>query len=202
MTSGLLATLAFVGVAGGQMSAPLNVSISTPSSGSLVGKNGLGWNVDFVLSSAAMNSSMALSVANGYLPGYSAPGSTTFKPGHSAFAPGLVVLCGTTVNSTAFPGGPNTNLAGLLQLNAITGTISTDVFSSFRYGWQVGAALFGLGVPSNLTIFVVNGTAPDIYSATNSSAVISNVAHVSFNISSNVTAPAIANSTVSRFPSR
>jgi len=121
MTSGLLATLAFVGVAGAQMSAPLKVSISTPSSGSLVGKNGLGWNVDFGLSSAATNSSMALSVANGYLPGYSAPGSATFKPGRSAFAPGLVVLCGTTVNSTAFPGGPNTNLAGLFSTQRYNG---------------------------------------------------------------------------------
>ena len=90
-------------------------------------------------------------------------------------APGLVVTLSTT---PAAAGGPNANLAGVFQLNAVNrhhGLVQT--FND----WQVGSAgFFGTNVPTTLTAYLVAGTAPGM--VTPGLTPISNVVHETFTI--------------------
>jgi hypothetical protein len=112
------------------------------------------------------------------VPFFNAPGSSTFHPGADPGAPGLVVLLSTTSNTagTAFQ-GPNTNLAGLFQINGVA-TVGGN--AETWNTWQVGKALFGTG-PTVLTAYVVEGTAPAVLPE-HAIKPISNVVHVPFTI--------------------
>jgi hypothetical protein len=157
---------------------PVHVRVLTPSQGGRAGAGGV-FNVDLSLRASSHNANGSLSAAAGYRPFFNNPGSATFGPGMpDPGAPGLVVLLSTT---PAAAGGPNANLAGVFQLNAIErvhGLIRT--FND----WQVGVpGFFGTNVNATLTVFVVQGTAPGIVDMSNVHP-ISNVAHVDFHIAS------------------
>lgn len=55
--------------------------------------------------------------------------------------------------------GPNTNLAGLFQINGV-GTVNGGLTQTWNT-WQIGKAAFGSGA-SMLTVYVVKGTAPAV----------------------------------------
>jgi len=112
--------------------------------------------------------------------------TTTDHPGASPAFPGLVVLLSTTptVNGTLLQ-GPSTNLAGVFQINtvALTNNGTKQLWST----WQIGAPTFGINRQANLTVFVVNGTAPTSVTLPAQN-VISNIVEVPFTIAGNQTA--------------
>ena len=68
------------------------------------------------------------------------------------------MLLSTTPTTPGTPfQGPNTNLAGLFQINGV-GTVKGGLTQTWNT-WQIGRAAFGSG-PSMLTVYVVKGTAP------------------------------------------
>ena len=94
-----------------------------------------------------------------------------------------MVLLSTTPDMPGTPfHGPNTNLAGLFQINGV-GSVRGGLTQTWNT-WQVGKAGFGSG-PSVLTAYVVRGTAPTVV-PTSGLDVISNTVKVPFTI----TAPA------------
>jgi hypothetical protein len=154
---------------------PLEVRVIDPLPRARVGAGGT-FSVDLEISARSASSNSLL--AN-YAPGFVDPNSPAFHPGPDAFAPGLVVLLSTTPSIDRTPlQGPNTNLAGVFQINDIqqlAGRIRT--FSS----WIVGVpGFFGRGVPATLTVFVVDGTAPAVVDG--SEQPISNVVRETFTI--------------------
>jgi predicted lipoprotein with Yx(FWY)xxD motif len=95
-------------------------------------------------------------------------------------------MLSTTPNTPGTPfQGPNTNLAGLFQINGV-GTVKGGLTQTWNT-WQIGKAGFGSGA-SMLTVFVVKGTAPALVPNTGLD-VISNRVTVPFTIS---TPPAAA----------
>jgi hypothetical protein len=72
--------------------------------------------------------------------------------------------------------GPDTNLAGLFQLN---GVANVGGLAETWNTWQVGKPLFGTG-PSTLTAYLVRGTAPTVASPTLKP--VSNTVRVPFTI--------------------
>jgi predicted lipoprotein with Yx(FWY)xxD motif len=160
----------------GQNRQPVKVSVVTPAPGDTAGAGGV-FSIDLSLQAQNARGNNLLSAANGYVPFFNDIGSSTFGPGMpDPGAPGLVV----TLSSTpAAAGGPNANLAGVFQLNAVNqhhGLIQT--FND----WQVGSAgFFGVNKRSTLTAYVVRGTAPGAVTA-NGPQPISNVVHETFTI--------------------
>ncbi|KAB5542760.1 hypothetical protein GE09DRAFT_1061341 [Coniochaeta sp. 2T2.1] len=160
---------------------PLAITLFTPRQGQNVGLNGSGWDVDLVV----VNNDPAanyFSPSNGVTPLYHDNFTDpNFKPGVVSEAlPGLVVLSSTST----LAGGNATNLANLFQIGAVTG-VKNNTITEFWMTWLVGAAFAGVGQESNLTIYVVNGTAPPTI-GTAPTNIISNIVQVNFNISSNV----------------
>jgi predicted lipoprotein with Yx(FWY)xxD motif len=120
--------------------APLTASIISPGPGDSAGVGGT-FSVEVALQASSVN-------ANGLLAGYTAafndPNAPTFHPGPNAAAPGLVVLLSTTPTIAGTPlQGPNTNLAGVFQINDVTQVKGlTHTFNS----WIVtSAGFFGKG---------------------------------------------------------
>ena len=155
---------------------PVKVSVITPEAGDVAGAGGV-FNIDLSLQARNAAGNQALSPDNGYIPFFNDIGSPTFGPGlPDPGAPGLVVTLSTT---PAPAGGPQANLAGVFQLNAVNrhhGLIQT--FND----WQVGSpGFFGSNVPSTLTAYVVPGTAPGVIPAGGLTP-ISNVVHETFTI--------------------
>jgi predicted lipoprotein with Yx(FWY)xxD motif len=155
--------------------APLKATVVSPLAGDRVG---IGGTFSVNLSLQARNAS-----ANRYLAGYKAafndPHAATFHPGTNAAAPGLVVLLSTTPTIAGTPlQGPNTNLAGVFQVNDVAklnGRMRT--FNS----WIVTVpGFFGKAKQANLTVYAVNGTAPALI--TGSEKAVSNVVHEKFTI--------------------
>jgi hypothetical protein len=155
---------------------PVVVSVITPSEDGLAGAGGV-FNVDVSLQARTPADNDVLSAANGYQPFLNLPGSNTFGPGRpDPGAPGLVVLESTTPQAA---GGPNANLAGVFQLNAVERVHNLQ--TTFN-DWQVGApGFFGTDVDSTITVFVVEGTAPGIVDMSQVHP-ISNVVRVHFHI--------------------
>ncbi len=155
---------------------PVQVTVFSPGVGDHSGTGGAGFIVDLAVDATGPQGNSILSAANGYQPFFNDPSSTTFHPGPDPGAPGLVVLLSTTpdVPGTALQ-GPDTNLAGLFQLN---GVANVGGLAETWNTWQVGKALFGTG-PSTLTAYLVSGTAPAVASSTKP---ISNVVVVPFTI--------------------
>ena len=155
--------------------APLKASVISPGPGDSAGKGGT-FTVDLSLEA---RTAQANSLLARYTPGFTDPSSPSFHPGPDAAAPGLVVLLSTTPTIAGTPlQGPNTNLAGVFQINDIAktnGRIRT--FNS----WIVTApGFFGKATTATLTVFAVDGTAPAL--VTGNEKPISNVVRENFTI--------------------
>jgi hypothetical protein len=154
---------------------PLKVTVFSPGSGDMSGSNGSGFIVDLAIDATTVRSNPLLSEAAGYKPFFNDPTSSTFHPGPDPGAPGLVVLLSTTPDNPGTPLlGPDTNLAGLFQLN---GVADVGGLAEAWNTWQVGKPLFGVG-RATLTVYVVAGTAPGVVAAGEKA--ISNIVRVPF----------------------
>jgi predicted lipoprotein with Yx(FWY)xxD motif len=155
--------------------APLQASIISPGPGDTAGVGGT-FSVDVSLQARTARSNSLLS---GYTAAFNDPSKPTFHPGPNAAAPGLVVLLSTTPTLKGTPlQGPNTNLAGVFQINDVTTAKGlTRTFNS----WIVTVpGFFGKGKQATLTVYAVNGTAPALITGTEKP--ISNVALETFTI--------------------
>jgi predicted lipoprotein with Yx(FWY)xxD motif len=155
--------------------APLQASIISPGPGDTAGVHGT-FSVEVSLQARTAYSNGLLS---GYTAAFNDPSKPTFHPGPNAAAPGLVVLLSTTPTVAGTPlKGPNTNLAGVFQINDVSQVKGlTRTFNS----WIVtSAGFFGKNVKATLTVFAVNGTAPALISGTEKP--ISNVVRETFTI--------------------
>jgi hypothetical protein len=162
---------------------PVRLSVFSPGAGDTAGQDGAGFVVDLSLTARNQAANSLLAPEAGYKPFFNNPTSPSFQPGANGGAPGLVVLLSTTPDMPGTPfHGPNTNLAGLFQINGV-GSVRGGLTQTWNT-WQVGKAGFGSG-PSVLTAYVVRGTAPTVV-PTSGLDVISNTVKVPFTI----TAPA------------
>ncbi len=159
---------------------PIAVSVFSPGAGDHSGAGGVGFIVDVALDATKLKYNHMLSAANGYKPFFNDPlGPGGTHPGPDPGAPGLVVLLSTTPNKPGTPfQGPNTNLAGLFQINGVAKV--TGGKAETWNTWQPGKPIFGTG-HSTLTVYVVKGTAPAVVSAKPRNR-ISNIVRVPFNI--------------------
>ncbi len=156
---------------------PVKVTVFSPGAGDHSGTGGAGFIVDLAVDATDARGNSILSAANGYQPFFNDPSSTTFHPGPDPGAPGLVVLLSTTPDKPGTPlQGPDTNLAGLFQLN---GVADVGGLAETWNTWQVGKPLFGMG-RSRLTAYLVRGTAPSVVSR--NTRPVSNVVRVPFTI--------------------
>jgi len=176
---------------------PVDLSVFSPGTNDVAGTNGSGFVIDLALTARNKAANGFLSAEAGYKPLFNNPTSPTFQPGTNGGAPGLVVLLSTTPDTPGTPfHGPNTNLAGLFQINGV-GSVRGGLTQTWNT-WQVGKAGFGSG-PSVLTAYVVKGTAPAVVPATGLE-VISNTVKVPFTITAPpaqaAAAPAPANATL------
>ena len=154
---------------------PLKASIISPTRGSTAGVGGT-FSVDVLLQA---RNRRANSLLSGNTAAFNDPNAPTFHPGPDAAAPGLVVLLSTTPTIAGTPlQGPNTNLAGVFQINDVSKV--RGLKRSFN-SWIVSVpGFFGKGVRANLTLYAVNGTAPALI--TGNERPISNVVRESFAI--------------------
>jgi len=159
----------------GAKAAPLQASIISPGAGDTAGAGGT-FSVEVSLQARTAQSN---SLLTGYTAAFNDPSKPTFHPGPNAAAPGLVVLLSTTPTVTGTPlQGPNTNLAGVFQINDVSQVKGlTRTFNS----WIVTrAGAFGKGVQATLTVYAVDGTAPALI--TGNEQPISNVVRETFTI--------------------
>jgi predicted lipoprotein with Yx(FWY)xxD motif len=155
--------------------APLQASIISPGPGDTAGVHGT-FSVEVSLQARTAYSNGLLS---GYTAAFNDPSKPTFHPGPNAAAPGLVVLLSTTPTVAGTPlKGPNTNLAGVFQINDVSQAKGlTRTFNS----WIVtSAGFFGKNVKATLTVYAVNGNAPALITGTEKP--ISNVVRETFTI--------------------
>jgi len=166
---------------------PVELSVFSPGAHDVAGKDGSGFVIDLALTARTKASNSLLSPEAGYKPLFVNPTSPTFGPGANGGAPGLVVLLSTTPDTPGTPfHGPNTNLAGLFQINGV-GSVRGGLTQTWNT-WQIGKAGFGSG-PSILTAYVVKGTAPAVIPASGLE-VISNKVNVPFTITAPPASPA------------
>jgi len=133
----------------------LKARIISPVAGASAGVGGT-FSVDLSLQARKRSANRLLS---GYTAAFNDPNAPTFHPGPDASAPGLVVLLSTTPTISGTPlQGPNTNLAGVFQINDVSRVNGLKrTFNS----WIVSVpGFFGQGVQATLTVYAVNGTAP------------------------------------------
>ena len=159
----------------GYGSAPLKATVISPGPGDSAGVGGT-FSVDLSLEA---RTPQANSLLSGYTAAFNDPTKPTFHPGPDAAAPGLVVLLSTTPTIANTPlQGPNTNLAGVFQINDIANTNGRiRTFNS----WIVAVpGFFGKATTATLTVFAVDGTAPAV--VTGNEKPISNVVRESFTI--------------------
>lgn len=161
---------------------PVTASVITPSPGDVTGND---FNVDVSLAARnALGNALLSNYTNGFLDptGPDGQGNPAFHPGHSTLAPGLVVTMSTTPSMPGTPlVGPSTNLAGVFQINSVT---QNHGLTSTWNDWQVSSpGFFGTNVPATLTVYAVQGTAPDAVPAGGLQP-ISNVVQETFNVGS------------------
>jgi predicted lipoprotein with Yx(FWY)xxD motif len=172
---------------------PVRVNVLSPVARDTAGTDGAGFVVDVSVTARNKASNGLLSPEAGYKPLFNNPTAPTFAPGPNGGAPGLVVMLSTTPNMPGTPfQGPNTNLAGLFQINGVS-TVKGGLTQTWNT-WQIGKAGFGSG-PSTLTVFVVKGTAPAVVPGTGL-ALISNRVTVPFTITAPAAATPTAHATV------
>jgi len=171
-----------------QAAEPVHVTIQSPGPGDVTGMGGAFTIVDLQLDAAPRQSDKLVGS-----PRFIAPADPAFGPGPNPAVPGLVVLFSTT---KAFS-GPRTNLANLFQLTGV-GKVSGN--KQVWTTWLVGKPIAGADVDSELTVFVVSGTAPAVVPTDFSTLpIISNVAKVTFHIAGASGIP-LAASPVDRWP--
>jgi predicted lipoprotein with Yx(FWY)xxD motif len=155
--------------------APLKASVISPASGGSAGVGGT-FSVDISLEARTQQANSLLA---GYTSAFNDPNAPTFHPGPDAAAPGLVVLLSTTPTIAGTPlQGPNTNLAGVFQINDVS---QVKGLSHTFNSWIVTkAGFFGKGTQAALTVYAVNGTAPAV--VTGNEKPISNVVRENFTI--------------------
>jgi hypothetical protein len=161
---------------------PVSASIITPSPGDTTGND---FNVDVSLQAKnALGNALLADYTNGFLDptGPDGQGNPAFHPGHSTFAPGLVVTLSTTPVMAGTPlVGPSTNLAGVFQINSVT---QNHGLTSTWNDWQVSSpGFFGTNTPATLTVYAVQGQAPEAVPAGGLTP-ISNVVQETYNIGS------------------
>jgi predicted lipoprotein with Yx(FWY)xxD motif len=164
--------------AGAYSTRPVQLNLLTPTQGGRAGAAG-SFNVDLMLQARNARGNALLSATNGYKPFFNDPNAPTFHPGPDPGAPGLVVLLSSTPTKAGTPlQGPNTNLAGVFQLNTVAKV--GGLRQTFN-AWQVSQpGFFGTG-RATLTVYAVRGTAPALVTTPGANA-ISNVARVNFTI--------------------
>jgi predicted lipoprotein with Yx(FWY)xxD motif len=157
---------------------PVQLNLLTPTQGGRAGAGG-SFNVDLMLQARNARGNALLSATNGYKPFFNDPNAPMFHPGPDPGAPGLVVLLSSTPTKAGTPlQGPNTNLAGVFQLNTVAKV--GGLRQTFN-AWQVTQpGFFGTG-RATLTAYAVRGTAPAVVTNPGANA-ISNVARVDFTI--------------------
>jgi hypothetical protein len=165
-----------------QPAQPVNAVVVTPSPGDTTGND---FNVDVSLQARnALGNSLLSNYSNGFLDptGPDGMGNPAFHPGHSTFAPGLVVTLSTTPSIPNTPlVGPSTNLAGVFQINSVT---QNHGLTSTWNDWQVSSpGFFGTNTPATLTVYAVQGQAPEAVPAGGLTP-ISNVVQETYNIGS------------------
>jgi predicted lipoprotein with Yx(FWY)xxD motif len=159
----------------GYEQAPLKASVLSPAPGASAGVGGT-FSVDLSLEA---RTAQANSLLAGYTAAFNDPNAPTFHPGPDAAAPGLVVLLSTTPTIAGTPlQGPNTNLAGVFQINDITKT--SGRIRTFNSWIVTVPGFFGKATTATLTVYAVNGTAPAV--VTGNEKPISNVVRESFTI--------------------
>ena len=153
----------------------IDARVIFPRPGARAGRNGT-FSVDLELRARSTSSNDQLA---GYRPGFIDPSSPQFHPGPDRFAPGLVVLLSTTPTVAGTPlQGPNTNLAGVFQINDVQ--VLNGRKQTFN-SWLVGVpGFFGRNTTARLTVFAVAGTAPALLDG--SERPISNVVTETFTI--------------------
>ena len=153
----------------------IKLVITNPKPGDIAGTRG-DFTVDLKATALNATGNQQLSAANGYRPGLNLPPAATFGPGMpDPDAPGLVVTLSTTPQAA---GGPNANLAGVFQLNAVS---RHQGFTGVINDWEVGVpGFFGTNKQATLTVYLVKGAAPGI--VTGHEQPISNVVHEKFTI--------------------
>ena len=159
----------------GDQPAPLQATVISPRPGDRAGVGGT-FSVDLSLQARTVDANNLLS---GYTSAFNDPNAPSFHPGPDAAAPGLVVLLSTTPTIANTPlQGPNTNLAGVFQINDVS---KLNGLKRTFNSWIVTVpGFFGKGVQANLTVFAVRGTAPALI--TGNEKPISNVVHETFAI--------------------
>ena len=161
--------------AGSYGAAPLRASVISPIPGDRAGVGGT-FSVEVALEA---RSPRANSLLAGYTAAFNDPSKPSFHPGPNAAAPGLVVLLSTTPTIADTPlQGPNTNLAGVFQINDVARAYGLKrTFNS----WIVTVpGFFGKAKQATLTVYAVNGTAPALI--TGNEKPISNVVRETFTI--------------------
>jgi hypothetical protein len=157
---------------------PLRASVLFPHKGAKAGVGGT-FSVDLSIQARTRTANSLLS---GYTSHFIDPNSPEFHPGSNASAPGLVVLLSTTPNIPGTPlQGPNTNLAGVFQINDVE---RLDGLKRSFNSWLVGVpGFFGQRTQATLTVYAVQGTAPNVISdLIPQPRPISNVVHRTFTI--------------------
>src|SRR5262245_7566857 len=159
----------------GEEAAPLQATIISPGPGDTAGVGGT-FSVEVSLQA---QTAQANSLLSGYTAAFNDPSKPTFHPGPNAAAPGLVVLLSTTPTLAGTPlHGPNTNLAGVFQVNDIAKT--NGLIRTFN-SWIVAVpGFFGKATTATLTVYAVDGTAPAV--VTGSEKPISNIVRENFTI--------------------
>jgi predicted lipoprotein with Yx(FWY)xxD motif len=161
--------------ADGYGQAPLKASVISPAPGASAGVGGT-FSVDLSLEATTPQANALLA---GYTAAFNDPSKPTFHPGPDAAAPGLVVLLSTTPAIAGTPlQGPNTNLAGVFQINDIATTKGR--IHTFNSWIVTSAGFFGKATTATLTVYAVNGTAPAVVTGTEKP--ISNVVRENFTI--------------------
>jgi hypothetical protein len=152
---------------------PVRASVISPRPRASAGVGGT-FSVDIALEARSTRGNNLLA---GYTAGFNDPNKPSFHPGPNAAAPGLVVLLSTTPKMADTPlQGPNTNLAGVFQINDVT---QAQGLRSTLNSWIVTVpGFFGKNQRATLTVFAVKGTAPAVVNGTEKP--ISNVVRESF----------------------
>jgi predicted lipoprotein with Yx(FWY)xxD motif len=156
--------------------APLKATVISPGPGDSAGAGGT-FSVDLSLEATTLQANSLLA---GYTAAFNDPTKPTFHPGPDAAAPGLVVLLSTTPTIPNTPlQGPNTNLAGVFQINDIAKTNGGKI-RTFNSWIVASPGFFGKATTATLTVYAVAGTAPAV--VTGNEQPISNVVRENFTI--------------------
>src|SRR5262245_14710556 len=153
----------------------LQASVISPAQGD---RAGVGGTFSVELSLLARNA-QGNRLLSGYTAAFNDPSKPSFHPGPNAAAPGLVVLLSTTPTLANTPlQGPNTNLAGVFQVNDVAS--ARGLKHTFNSWIVTSPGFFGKAKRATLTVYAVDGTAPAL--VTGNERPISNVIRESFTI--------------------